>query len=382
MPELSMWLPPPAPAPRCRFQQQYSIPRERVLCFIHDRAKVNRAAYDLIEWEYPKSKDFGCFSHTINNAGTCFKLPHLDVFLGGWKNMISRSRLTPGHFKQVFGEAAKQPSETRYFFSFSLMSYAYHLLLRWWSEWEQAKQLWRFWDRIPTFLDQLDAEEVCAASVSKCKEAYTDAWVKLELAALIDAGELLVKTTYHLEGGGLLALDAFRDISAVIEHAHFTPLPLSTAVANEYHAANSHNSVANLKLYVKDAIAPCMKYLLDRFEGPNAPLYEILQIFKGCRLFNPLLMSTLLPVGHNQQALDSVEADLKLIPALEEQEIKDLMTELPIYAAAARDVNPPADLASFWNNSRNRLEHWSKAGSGKLQFINLPVQLPNGFSPF
>ena len=67
----------------------------------------------------------------------------------------------------------------------------------------------------------------------------------IELAAVIDAGESIIKTTYRLEGDGLLILQVYEEVATVkasIQTAHY---PNVVAVAQEIAKGD-----ANLQQYL------------------------------------------------------------------------------------------------------------------------------------
>ena len=91
---------------------------------MHDRASTNKVAMRFVSVMYPGVVDIGCFSHTINNAGSCFKTPHLNEFLTYWLRLFSHSPKARLLWKNRTGTAVQSLSETR-----------------WWSKWEVANQL-------------------------------------------------------------------------------------------------------------------------------------------------------------------------------------------------------------------------------------------------
>jgi len=94
--------------------QYYRISEDRLLMFMHDRASVNTAAFNLISFNFPQALDWGCWSHTISNAGECFKTPNVTKLISGFKALTSRSKRAPSIFKEHFKMSPISPSETRY----------------------------------------------------------------------------------------------------------------------------------------------------------------------------------------------------------------------------------------------------------------------------
>ena len=86
-----------------------------------------------------------------------------------------------------------------------------HSETRWWSRWEVTKQILEGYPDVEGFLRSSD--NLSPASVRKLLEILNDSvkkvQLRIELAVIIDAGELFVKGTYNLEGDGPLALSTY-----------------------------------------------------------------------------------------------------------------------------------------------------------------------------
>ena len=73
---------------------------------------------------------------------------------------------------------------------------------RWWSKWEVMSQIMSFFGDVAPFLQA--NPELSPPTNRKLLEMLQNptvkAYVQIELAAIVDAGEAFVKATYNLEG--------------------------------------------------------------------------------------------------------------------------------------------------------------------------------------
>ena len=69
----------------------YSIRPDDLLGAMRDRAACNGVAMRTSKIIYPLLLDIGCFSHTIDNAGTKFEVPILSEFITTWISLFSHS---------------------------------------------------------------------------------------------------------------------------------------------------------------------------------------------------------------------------------------------------------------------------------------------------
>lgn len=80
-------------------------------------------------------------------------------------------------------------------------------------------------------------EDIAPATHSKLLAILSDptkrGLLQLELAAVVDAGEPLVKTTYKLEGDGSLVLQSYEMVSMVLASIHTSHFLNVTAIARQ-----------------------------------------------------------------------------------------------------------------------------------------------------
>ena len=148
----------------------------------------------------------------------------------------------------------------------------------------------------------------------------------MELAATIDAGMPFVKATYNLEGDGPLALTCYDAISALNMSARQAYYPNLDAIAA--HIVSNAQEESDLVQHAKSCVQPGIAYY---FEQVSTNMKPALEAFKAARLFSPF---RLIEINPSVTAIDSLGA----FPLLG-TEIPALKQELPLYQAAARDVD-------------------------------------------
>ena len=145
------------------------------------------------------------------------------------------------------------------------------------------------------------------------------------LAAILDAGEAFVKTTYNLEGDGPLAFHCFEVLSTLsagiqVAHVHY---PNLQAIAQML-SGGSQVVLQQWVDYGKACITPGLQYFLDKF---TQVLSGSVGAFKAARLCLPQKVVELKPTA---AAVDSLQA----FPILNKATVLGcLMAELPTYLA-------------------------------------------------
>ena len=91
--------------------------------------------------------------------------------------------------------------------------------------------------------------------------------LKLELAAVIDWGEVFVKATYNLEGDGPLSFTAYEEVRTVVEAVRVAHTSNTEAVIRSITSMSSQSSVQQrLRSYTRSCMQPALDYfkrLLD-----------------------------------------------------------------------------------------------------------------------
>ena len=226
---------------------EYGISSERVLASMRDRASSNGVAMRTLRVVYPNHIDIGCYSHTIDLVGEMFCTPNLDTFIRLWVSLLAHSPRARLWWKNRTGKAMSSYSPTR-----------------WWSKWEVMSQVMAFFGDVTPFLQ--GNPEMSPATNQKLLEILlnptTKAFLQVELAAVVDAGESFVKATYNLEGDGPLALTCFEILSTLNAGIQVGYYPNVQAIAQEL----SGGTPAVLQQwvdYAKARVRPRLQYVLS-----------------------------------------------------------------------------------------------------------------------
>lgn len=176
--------------------EEMRLERLNVLAFIHDNAPVNSSAFRNISSVFTKATDIGCLSHACNNAGEKINAPTLVAFVSTLNNMFSHSDFARNKW-------VESSSGTRI---------PLYNNTRWWAMYEFMHRLMLEFASVPSFLQLMDEGGNCSASITALRSIYdnpaTNALLQVELAAVVELLDPLVRLTYRLEGDGPLALVA------------------------------------------------------------------------------------------------------------------------------------------------------------------------------
>ena len=308
-------------------QAQYNITSTSLVATMHDRASVNDLALSIIKVMYPQVLDVGCFSHTLNNAGSKINTPLLNEFTTSWISLFSHSAKARLAWSAHTGIAVKSYCETR-----------------WWSKWEVAKQVMELFEDVVSFLEEFGVatrKKMLGILCDKEKRSI----LELELAAIIDGGLPFVQATYQLEGDDALIFTCFDELNAVYHAIEVANLPNVNRIAQRLACGNQ---VVENKLieYAMSCIKPAHDYFLLKFHND---LHLALSAFKAAQLFCPAKVKCCKPVA---QEVDAVKA----FPFLCDNEcIRGLKEELPKYLALADSTAPDdsAEILPWWK------QYWS-----------------------
>lgn len=320
---------------------EYGVRGDSLIAAMRDGASVNQAALNRIQFIFPKTFNVVCFSHTLDNVGNHFVIPNLTEFGNLWIRLFSQSHKAGLMWKELTGRKPKSYSETR-----------------WWSRWEVYKQLMEQFGDVQRFIDDMVREKVAPQTSRQLADFFANLnkviSLKLELAALIDVGEVFVKATYVLEGDGPLVLSCFETLQGVCNACQNVHLPNVHAVAVAIVDADPAQNVAALEQEAKRSVQPAIEWFLRKF---NVELHDTLSTFKAARIMCPVTVQWLRPTPANVEAL-------RQFPFLDSNDvINDLVTEMPNYLAAAQDVIMACeeDKVKWWRQQSDNLPHWSSA---------------------
>ena len=229
----------------------YKLGPSTVIGAVRDGASVNGAALRQLMFFYQKLFDVVCFSHTIDNVGSHFQFQILDLFSRYWIGMFSHSFNACLIWRERTGKSIRKFSNTR-----------------WWSKWEVINQVVDYFGYVEPFLRE--NEEICPANRQHLLEIFDDPQslqeLRMELAALVDAGVHFIKATYYLEGDGPLIFTCYEKLSAVSRAVAVDNYPNTLAVARE--SAGGNAALCNqLIARAKACIQPGLQFYQQKFSG-------------------------------------------------------------------------------------------------------------------
>ncbi len=179
-----------------------------------------------------------------------------------------------------------------------------------------------------------------------------NASLRVDLAAVVDVGECLVKTIYKLEGNGLLSLVAYELVNTILASTHVAHYPNVNAVAKQLRPGNT---VAQQQwaAYALDCVRPgfwlpCTRFW-HYFEGCGHSIlrYETIQYSESARnsaisiftrftdCYHFRWVCTFRPQGWATHISKSMDVNSTVCPI---QWWKTNASELPLWSSAARKV--------------------------------------------
>ena len=308
-----------------------------VVAAMRDRASVNNVAMRTVAVLYNCIMDVGCFSHTLDHVGEKMCTPNLDKFIRSWIQMFSHSPKTRLAWTSQTGLSPPSYSATR-----------------WWSKFEVMHKVHDAFGDVVTFLDKDDLPPATSGKLlailndaAKCRK------LKMELAMTVDSMLPFVKATYELEGDGLLALSAYRQISKLYTTISAQNFPNVKAIARKESNGNALNE-RQLIDYANVCVQPAYEYFKLKFDNTTGELKNLVLAFKAARFFSPWQMNEIKP--------SAADADsVKCFPFVDDNLLQRLKDELPTYQAAVEDVSPEINIQAWWKSHEGEIPAWSKA---------------------
>ena len=321
---------------------EYDVSGDRLVATMRDRASANGVAMRTLKVLFPYVLDVGCYSHTLDHIGEHFDVPNLEDFTRLWISLFSHSPRTRLEWKNETGKAMASYSETR-----------------WWSRWEVYHQILVQFGDVTPFLEKHN--EIAPITRTKLLDLLHDArkkaFLQMELAAVVDAGEPFVKSTYTLEGDGPLVFkcyDHIQILKAGIDNPHY---PNVTAIAENL--STREHSAQQWTQYAAKCVKPGIDYFKSKFCSDESQLKDTLDAFKAARLFVP---HRLVEMSADTTAIDSLSA----FPFLNHHTLNNLKQEFTTYVALAQDVSPDYDTLSWWKGHSHDLPYWSAAAQNVI----------------
>ena len=314
---------------------EYNFGSSAIVGGMRDGTSVKGAVLRQLLFFYPKLFDVVCFSHTIDNVGSHFEFQTLDFFARYWKSVFAHSYNARLVWRERTGVSIRTFSETR-----------------WWNQWEVFQQVSDFFGDIEPFLREND--EIPPANRRHLLEIFDNQddrqKLRLELAALVDAGVHFVNATYYLEGDGPLIFTCYERLSAVTQAVAVDNYPNTTAVAWEIASGNAVQ-FNRLMAQAKACIQPGLQFFQQKF---SVQFHDTVRAFKAARLACPVQVQTLNPTARSLE-------ELRNFPFVSDTTISNLAQELPLYLGAAEGVTVTCeeDKVSWWASHKLTLPHWS-----------------------
>ena len=285
---------------------------------MRDGASVNGAALKQLKCFYPNLMDIVCFSHTIDNVGAHFVFRILDSFTQYWVSLFAHSYNARLIWKEKTGQSMRSHSTTR-----------------WWSKWEILQQVLLCFGFVEPFLRE--NQELSKATRQHLLEIFDDPQdaqdLRLELAAVIDAGVHFVSATYYLEGDRPLIFSCYEKLSAVSRAVAVQHYPNTEAVARAI-ANGNHEMYQQMMAQAKACIQPGLHFYQQKF---SVQFHSTVRAFKAARLCCPVQVQHLNPTA-------AFLEEFRNFPFLDDDNvIANLAQELPNYLAAADSVTMTDD---------------------------------------
>lgn len=202
-------------------------------------------------------------------------------------------------------------------------------------------------------------EEFSSNTRAKLTEFFTDKQkldcLKVEFAAIVDAGKQFVQATYKLEGDGPLAFQCYEVISTLSTSVMMENYPNVQAVVRNI--SRSTEQQQKWRKYARKCITPALDYYKEHLEADimSTPF----KAFKAARLFDPHYLNKVKP---QNVALNL----LSVLPFNTDPILAHLKEEYPQYAAAAEGISSECETITFWKQYANGIPKWKEIAARVL----------------
>ena len=331
--------------------------RGNVVGFQKDRCSVNTLASTFLCQCYVKSRDLGCFSHTLTHVGEHFMVVLLKKFKEDLCGLMSSSHYMRNHWAKSLEESFNRPGNTR-----------------WWATWEvYFFYIGRWDDCVLCVLTSSGDGRVPddGARINRLRAILTNpvtcALLKFEMGIVVLVGKMFVSATYLAEGDGPTALVVYDLVNNInircTSHLQNMSFPGADVIVQAYAEAlldEQQRRAAGLqppavaqagaagaqpvqfadiqaaKAFAQEAarsiLRPAINYFNKKFDQINGALADQMKFYKILRYANPFavqrsIASTQLDVAAFRQTL--VSLDWFTIA-----EIDDIVGDLPLYIEA------------------------------------------------
>ena len=314
---------------------EFGIISDQVLGIMHDCASANNAALRTLKVVYPCVLGMGCFSHTLNRVGERFNAPYANEFTTYWVSLFSHSSLAKFLWKEKTGLTVDSYCPTR-----------------WWSKWEVMHQLVKAFGDIEPFLRS--ADDFSGNTRAKLLE-YFDSPIKIqclkvELAAIVDAGKPFVEATYKLESDEPIVLECFDIVSSLNVAVKMDHYPNVQAVVRSI-AKGKNDTELKWMRHARDCIKPAMKYFDEHLKAElmDTPM----KASKAARYFSPHFVKKIKPECADLNSLLN-------LPFITPTKLSELREEFPKYAVLTDEISSEYSSLQFWNDNSSSVPKWSE----------------------
>jgi hypothetical protein len=287
----------------------------------------------------PKAINADCIPHTTCHVGEKNELMILDALV---KALTSTQLSTNAKacFKRHFGE-----------------SMIMHQNVRWHVEYEQGAQILDGYPSLLPWVTECEQQGHSPENVAKVREVMGNGGqtLKLELAMSRDAFHLIVRITYILEGDGLMIFLVYDymvelqvHVNAVRQGGAATPNTRAVAraiVDQQFPHALDAVKAQRVQALVQEQLGKVETSFVYFENTIITGMADTMNVYKAFRLFDPARIDAL---GGD---INEVEAQLKLIPFFDDNEVAALMAQLSTYRAFA--------IADGANGGTDREEWWA-----------------------
>lgn len=188
---------------------------DRVIAASRDSCATNGVAVRSLKLSaMPQLMDVLCFSHTLHNCAKHMNLQSLNAWLSNWFTLMAHSHGARLLWRKRIDCAPVLFSK-----------------VRWWSRFECAMQIAKFFASLDAFLDDLLRDNIGEATTTALRDHLADRdnreRLQIDLAIVLDTA-IFCEKTYRLEGDRLESLVIVEDIETILEKGRMMGDTMST----------------------------------------------------------------------------------------------------------------------------------------------------------
>ena len=317
----------------------------RLVAISRDGASVNEAACQLISRSFQITfVDVTCYAHALNNAGEKFQGTVLNDFASALVG-LQHSEAARNLWASMASSALPRVGATR-----------------WWSTHALFVYCLRHLSMFKEFIEKAHRRNYCKMQLGKLKSIFEDESklrsLTCELAIAVDALSIFADTTKILQSSGPIAVQTYDYIMSI----------QASVTAGCTDALNSQLSSMPISSQEKQAlrehalscVRPCFQYFQKKFIGDAAQFKKTMNIFRACRLFDPVIA-----VGKTCQDIN----DLQHLPFIDEGLNAALRSSFYTYQTYCKETRD--DVLTWWRTFGPRVPAWAHVA--KKVFLLTPT---------